>query len=179
MEISVQPELIDYGIHNEASNIRAHVSVLGQMMFVFPTRCGVAVMRNFRRAPAYQSGVNGRTAEGYLVPPSAISNIRFIRIHPDRLWGFDECLSTTEKGTRAVEIVSASLKAGRFPLWMEGEYVTDESIQVTGTDLVVRGTWKIEVKCDYRASLKKGEPHPLCTGNLYLQVSERNPLKRH
>ena len=92
--------------------------------------------------------------------------------------GFIETLSTSEKGDRAVDIVSAFLKSGRFPLWLEGEFVTDREIQITGTDIKVKGNWKIEVKCDFRASDERGQPHPNCTGNLYLQVAERNPLRR-
>ena len=178
METSHEPELFSYGIHNEASNIRAHVSPLAKKLYVFPTICAVRVMKNFEMKPAFQDGVCGKTAEGYCVPPSAIENIRSLSISDDRLEGFVEALTTTEKGNKAVEIVTAFLKAGRFPLWMEGEFVTEKSIQITGTDIAVGGRWKIEVKCDFRASEEHGTPHPRCTGKLYLQVAERNPMKK-
>lgn len=170
-------ELFDYGIHNEASNIRAHVAPLACRVFVFPTICGVRAMKGRRMANAYQPGVEGPTAKGALVPPGEIENIRCIRIDPSRFDGFEEGLSTSEKGDRAVAIVQCMLKAGRFPLWLEGCFVTDVEMQTTGTDVIVQGKWKIEVKCDYRASMERGEPHPLCTGNLFLQVAERNPLR--
>ena len=177
MVISAEPEavLFDYGIHNEASNIRAHVGVLSRTLFVFPTVCARRVMVSFPVLPAFQPGVRGATARGHCVPPSAIDNIQRLLINPKRLDGFEEALSTSEKGNRAVAIVMAFLKAGRFPLWLEGEFVTDPEIQITGTDILVRGSWKIEVKCDFRASDVLGDPHPRCTGNLYLQTAERNP----
>ena len=180
MVISAEPEaqLFDYGIHNEASNIRAHVGVLAKTLFVFPTVCAVRVMSQFEKKPARQAGVAGITAKGYCVPPAAIPNLRRLAICEDRLFGFEDSLSTGEKGNRAVAIVTAFLKAGRFPLWLEGEFVSDPEIQITGTDIHVRGNWKIEVKCDYRASDVFGKPHWNCTGKLYLQTAERNPLRR-
>ena len=170
-------QLFDYGIHNEASNIRAHVGVLAKTLFVFPTICGVRVMTQFAKKGARQPEVNGITAEGYCVPPNAIPNLRRLSIKESRLAGFGESLSTSEKGNRAVFIVAAFIKAGRFPLWLEGEFVTEPEIQITGTDIRVRGNWKIEVKCDFRASDSYGSPHPRCTGKLYLQIAERNPMK--
>lgn len=177
MEIK-QPELIEYGIHNEASNIRAHVAVLAKMLYVFPTICGVRAMKAHPIKQAKQPGCEYFTASGHCVPPDAIENIRRLKIADVRLEGFDESLTTTQKGDRAVAIVEAFLKAGRFPLWLEGEFITDAKIQRTGTDLAVNGKWKIEVKCDYKASDARGVPDKRCTGNLYLQVAELNPFKR-
>jgi len=177
METSADPQLFDYGIHNEASNIRAHVGVLARVLYVFPTVCATRVMSRFSIRPAFQDGVTGATAQGHCVPPASIENIRRLAISEERMVGFTETLSTSEKGNRAVEIVSAFLKAGRFPLWLDGEFVSDPEIQITGTDIKVRGNWNIEVKCDFRASDERGEPHPKCTGNLYLQIAERNPRK--
>lgn len=173
------PELFDYGIHNESSNIRAHVAPLAAILFVFPTRSALEVMRRFPKKPAFQPGVNGRTAEGFCVQPCAIPHLRRLCIAPERLIGFAEELTTVEKGARAVAIVAAFLKAGRFPLWLEGQFALEKDLQITGTDIVVRGCWKIEVKCDFRASDEFGKPHPRCTGNLYLQIAERNPLRQH
>jgi len=175
---SVEAKLFDYGIHNEASNIRAHVAPLARILYVFPTICAVRAMAKFPVKSAYQNGVAGKTATGHTVPPSAIQNIRKLRIAEFRLEGFTEDLATSEKGQRAVSIVSEFLKAGRFPLWLDGEFVLEKEMQITGTDIKVRGQWKIEVKCDFRASDMWGEPDPRCTGNLYLQIAERNPLKR-
>ena len=171
-----QPELVDYGIHNEASNIRAHVGVLAALLFVFPTRPAANTMRRYPVKRAYQPGVTYATAAGHTVPIVEIPHLRTLRIAPERLVGFHDALSTTEKGNRAVQIVEAFLKGGRFPLWFEGEFVQDAEIQQRGTDLIVRGQWRIEVKCDYRAGPKTV---PGCSGNLYLQTAECNPFKRH
>jgi hypothetical protein len=170
-------ELFEYGIHNEASNIRAHVAPLACCVFVFPTICGVRAMKGKQKKFAYQPGVDYPTAEGALVKPREIANLRTIKIHPSRLEGFSEDLTTSEKGDKAVEIVQAMLKHGKFPLWFEGEFVKDVDVQTTGTDVIVQGKWKIEVKCDYRASTERGEPNKLCTGNLFLQTAERNPFR--
>lgn len=177
--MNYERELFDYGIHNEASNIRAHVAPASTTLFVFPTICAVQIMKNYPKVPAFQQGVEGATAVGYLVPPKAIPYIRCLQIGTNRLDGFVPNLSTTEKGDRAVKVVNDFLMGGRFPLWLEGAFVTDKEIQITGTDIVVQGKWKIEVKCDYWASTEKGEPIAGCTGNLYLQILERNPLKKH
>lgn len=171
--------LFNFGIHNEASNIRAHVAVLASVLYVFPTVCGVRVMGQHRKLLAYQPGVSGATAAGHCVPPGAIDNIRRLKIDESRLVGFTEDLPTGAKGDRAVAIVEAYLKAGRFPLWIESEFVDNPVIQRAGTDLVVNAKWRIEVKCDFRASDLRGQPHERCTGSLYLQIAERNPLRKH
>lgn len=176
METSYSRELFDYGIHNEASNIRAHVGVLSRTLFVFPTVSAVGVMRSFKSVSGFQPGIESPTSRGYVVPPSKIPNLRMLQIAEERLSGFCEHLSTSEKGNRAVAIVMAFLKSGRFPLWVEGELVNELAVQITGTDIVVKGNWKIEVKCDYRASAERGRPHERCSGFLFLQSAERNPL---
>ena len=171
--------LFDFGIHNEASNIRAHVAVLARTLYVFPTLCAVRVMKQYRTLEAFQPGVTGATAVGHCVPPDAIENIRKLRIAEARLSDFREDLPTGAKGDKAVAIVEAYLKAGRFPLWIESEFIDSPAIQRTGTDLIVNSKWRIEVKCDFRASDARGQPHERCTGSLYLQIAERNPLRKH
>jgi len=171
-------QLFQYGIHNEASNIRAHVAPLARRVFIFPTISGkkAALMPGLRERMAFQPGVKHATAIGKLVKPGSIENIQSILISDNRFDGFTEDLSTSEKGDRAVLIVQELLKAGRFPLWVEGEFIKDTQIQINGTDVIVKGQWKIEVKCDFRASLEPESPHPRCTGNLFLQIAECNPL---
>lgn len=125
---------------------------------------------------AFQPGVQHPTAMGSIVKTKSIDNIKSILIADCRFDGFTEDLSTSEKGNRAVLIVQDLLKAGVFPLWVEGEFIKDTQIQIKGTDVIVKGQWKIEVKCDFRASLEPKSPHPRCTGNLFLQTAECNPL---
>ena len=170
----VVTELFDYGIHNEATDIRAHVAVLAQKLYVFPTISAVRIMKNYPKRSAKQSGVTGWTAEGHTVPVRDIPNLRELSISPDRLEGFTESLSTSEKGKRATDIVTAFLRAGRFPLWFDGELIGDTEMQIKGVDIYVRGKWKIQTKCDYRAGFGAG-----CSGNVFLQTAERNPLAMH
>ena len=125
---------------------------------------------------AFQPGFQHPTAVGSIVKPESIDNLKSIPIADWRFDGFTEDLSTSEKGNRAVLIVQDLLKAGAFPLWVEGEFIKDTQIQIKGTDVIVKGQWKIEVKCDFRASEKRRLPDPRCTGNLFLQTAECNPL---
>ena len=174
MATPFEPTLFDYGIHNEASQIRAHVCVMVARLVVFPTREALRVMERFPQKPAFTSGIDdGPTAIGHVVPVKAISHLRSIAISPERLRGFHRHLSPSVKGDRAVEIVKAAMKEGRFPIWIEGEYVTEKEIQVEGFDLEIRGKWRVEIKCDFDG----GEPRPPGTGNLFLQIRERNPFK--
>ena len=168
--------LFEYGIHNEASNIRAHVAPLSCRVFVFPTACGIRAMKGTQKRNAFQPGIAYPTALGHLVKPSAIEGLKSIPIAEWRFKDFTEDLTTTEKGDRAVRIIEEMLKAGAFPLWVEGEFIKDTQIQISGTDVLVKGQWKIEVKCDFRASEKPKHPNPRCTGNLFLQIAECNPL---
>lgn len=167
-----------HGIQNEQSDIRAHVGVLARKMFVFQTRDGAELIARGRYRPlsATQPGVNGPTASGYAPRLSDFSDLRIIDGVPDALWeDWSDRLPTGEKGRRAVEVVVWALAHGRFPLWVAHQ--KDEGsldIQINGTDIVVSSQQRIQVKCDYRAGRR--EDHPSCTGRLFLQVMERNPL---
>lgn len=173
------PILHEYGIQTEQSDIRAHVSPGACAMFVFPTQSAVAVMRKYPKRTASQPGVIGKTAEGYIVPVADIPDLWALRIDPSFFDGFNECLSTSEKGDRAVKLVIAALKNGGFPLPVHANFSTERNIQISGTDVIVVGKWRIEIKCDYWASMEKGKPNARCTGNVFLQIAERNPLARH
>lgn len=174
------PSLFNHGIQTEKSHIRAHVGVLSKTLFVFPTASALACIKKgwYETRPAYQPGVSGPTALGYLVPPADIEDLQCLQIPEDRLNGFEQNLTTSQKGDWAVAIVQDALRWGVFPLWTSSQFVTDVEMQVSGTDVEVKGKWKIEVKCDYTASFEYGIPDPRCHGNLFLQTSERNPLKR-
>jgi len=173
-----QPRLYDYGIQTENSDIRCHVAPGTRLIFVFQTASALALdLAKYKKVPAYQPGVQYPTAEGYLVPPSDIPDIRVLRWNSNGWWsGFDEKASTSDKGAKAVAVVSTLLRSGRFPLWLS---VAQESgrleVQRGGTDILLWGRWKIQVKCDFwagKASDGSG------TGNLFLQVAELNPLRR-
>ena len=172
--MSVEPTLFDYGIQTEASDIRAHVSVVNKTIYVFQTRNGIRAIEEYRPElrPAFQNGVAGKTAEGWLVRPEWINDLRLLRFES---WSWDKftpCLSTTEKGRLAVECVLAVMRLGRFPFWIDASESDRENVQRKGTDILVFCRKKVQVKCDYR-----GGALPLGTGHLFLQKAERNPLR--
>lgn len=173
---SLDSDLFEYGIHTEASDVRAHVSVVARTIYAFPTESGRVAVASGRYPlrDAGQKGVVGRTARGWIVPISDLSNLRRIKFPTWAEWGqFRDTLSTSAKGVLAVRCVIEMMRTGRFPFWLNAAEDDRQNIQVSGTDVVVFCRKKVQVKCDYRAGEK-----PVGTGNLFLQKSERNPLKR-
>jgi hypothetical protein len=165
------PPLSQYGIHTEQSDIRAHVSVINQSVYVFPTSAGVAAVREHNPPirSATQPGVMGSTAEGWLVRPEWINGLQIIK--PKRIqWEtFTPELTTSQKGKLAVRVVCYLMKVGRFPLWINAEESQDRDVQLSGADIVVCCKRRVQVKCDYYAGPRPG------TGNLFLQKAECNP----
>jgi len=166
--------LHNYGIQNEESDLRVHVSVCNATAYVFLPECGMSAINQHPEIagkPAYQNGVNGSTAFGYPMPIKYIAGISGIKI-PQHVFmdaDFRESDNTTQKGNKAVYCVKEMLKKNLIPVAFHIQEVTDRTMQISGTDILVSARYKIQVKCDWRA----GD-----TGNLYLQTKERNPLKR-
>lgn len=176
MEISVEPTLFEYGIRTENSDVRAHVCVLARKVYAFRTKDGVTLLDtgNYTLKPAYQTGVVGRTTLGAPIPIKHFPDLRVIKLPGWEIWSaFTETARTSEKGRLAVQVVVDLLSRGGFPLWVIASDDDRKSIQIKGTDIVVFARQKIQVKCDY----KGGEGHKDCTGNLFIQTAERNPLK--
>lgn len=181
MEITAEPTLFPHGIQTENSDIRAHVSVVCKRIFVFQTKNAVQVIRDL--APqhpewtrtAKQKGIAGITARGYAVPIEFVQDVRSIAMDPAWSgWGsWTQDLSTSERGEKAVKCVCGAIKRGLFPFWLDGQEDRRENIQIKGTDIVIFARKKIQVKCDFTA----GPKHFGGSGNLFLQTSERNPLK--
>lgn len=171
-------ELVPYGIFQEASDIRAHVGVLSRAVYVFQTKQMRELIskdpQKYAMADAGQRGVEGRTAQGWLVKWKDVPDLRRLQFHSYNWTVFSEQDSTSEKGKKAVDVVTTLLKLGRFPLWLGAEESKDTSIQIQGTDIIIFHKAKIQVKCDWRA----GDGSPGCSGNLFIQNAERNPLKR-
>lgn len=165
-------ELVEYGLPTEDSDIRAHVSVVAGKVYVFPTKPAAELCKNgkYPSKLAYQPGVSYATARGYVVPWMDIPNI--VPVAASRFIGeqnFRESDSTSAKGEKAANVVEKLIRLGWFPLPVMPIVSEDTEIQRKGIDIIVEGTWRIQVKCDYRA----GEGG---TGNLYLQIAERNPF---
>jgi len=125
---------------------------------------------------AFQPGVDGVTAEGWKIAISDIDDMRVIHVPNWPLWeGFSEKLSTSQKGKMAVNIVEHLMRRGGFPFIVEARDSQNVHIQIKGTDIVVAFKTRVQVKCDYRAGTMDING---CTGNLFLQTAERNPLKK-
>ena len=169
---TIAPSLVEHGIQTEDSDIRCHVAPGTRTIFVFRTAAALSIMEAAVERAASQPGVVGVTARGRVVQWHAIPGIRRLRWESVEWWTwFSRDQSTTEKGRNAVLVVQRLLGAGRFPIWCGyvGESL-DVDIQISGTDLIVAGHWRIQVKCDYDAG-------PGGTGNLFLQTAECNPLR--
>jgi hypothetical protein len=178
------PQLFDYGIQNEQSDIRAHVCPLVRRVYVYPTveGCRAVTSGHWARRSAFQPGVVGHTAEGYCVPPFAIRRCVAVEVRAEA-WlamNFQESESTSAKGEKAVRMVVQMIRSGIFPLpYTAGTLNTapEKALQIRGDDIIVdlgANRVHVQVKCDYRG----GDEALGGTGNLYLQVAERNPLKR-
>lgn len=169
-------ELVNYGIREEESDIRAHVSVQGKVVYVFPTQEALTIIetRQYKSVAVYTNGI--QTARGFLVPPDDIKHCQEV-CPPFHVWQairFCDHDTTSAKGEKAVNVIRWLLRAGRFPLWLESQIIKDYEMQVKGTDILVRLDTKIQVKCDWKAGDRPG-----CTGNLFIQTAECNPFKMH
>jgi len=169
--------LVSYGIQTEVSDIRVHVSVATRRAYVYPTSSGLAAVQSgkYRKRPAFTGNII--TAEGYLIPPDDIEGCKSVRIPDDVMdrLQFSEYESTTIKGEKAIEVTKELIKRGLIPITLTVQDVTDEDMQVLGADIIVKARLKFQVKCDWRAGPREYGG----TGNLYLQVAECNPFKRH
>jgi hypothetical protein len=175
-------KLVDYGIQNEGSDIRAHVCVNAKVVYVYPTSEGIAAIERGRYTPRPVYTGQIQTATGYAVPPSNIN--RCLPVNVKSLFvkypiNFSD--STSEKGRKAVQIVIDMLRIGYFPFFVAAEEVTDQNLQIEGTDIYVNARMKIQVKCDFEGGEPKrdGAKGERVTGNLFLQTAECNPWRRN
>lgn len=178
--MSVQPRgnLIDYGICQESSDLRCHVCYGEGYLYVYKTNDGIAACStgNYPLKPAYQPGVTHATATGYLVPPDDICGCKRVKIPPrGQQWALDKIdkqSDTGKKGSVTARLVAYMLKHGLIPMPLGSEEVGDQRLQIEGVDILVFCRLRIQVKCDWDGG-RDG------TGNLFLQMSETNPLGRH
>lgn len=167
-------ELFEYGIQTENSDVRAHVSVVNKSIFAYETKNGIKAIEKYRPKEAFasQPGVDGATAKGWLVRPEWIDGLIRLNYVSWPYWHlFNLSMTTTQKGSLAVQCVFDCMKIGRFPFWINATEEDRENIQIKGVDIVVFCRKKIQVKCDWYSGPFPG------TGNLFLQSAERNPLK--
>lgn len=178
--MSGNTRLVEYGIQNEKSDIRVHVCVKARRIYAYHTADGVNTISSapFKKVPVFTNGI--KTAEGYLVPPRSITGCQQITIG-DGVWEASGILQCSEKGQQgakgdaAVYVTKEALKQGLIHLDMSITEIDDEDLQIEGTDIYVRASVKIQVKCDYRGGPKAFGG----TGNLFLQIAECNPFGIH
>ncbi len=175
-------ELVNYGIQNEESHIRAHVCPRVKRIYVFPTASGIEALKAGEFKVAYQPGVEGHTGEGKAVPIWRIKRMVSLELNPRtwQIYEFSQDMSTSEKGALAVRLVKALIETALFPLPIGGGNAADalaQSVEVAGTDIIVTigaSHCRVQVKCDWSG----GDAVLGGTGNVFLQTAERNPLGR-
>lgn len=175
-----QPALFEYGILNEASDIRAHVGVVCRRVFVFETQAALQAIERHKEEmklrTVHQHDVVGPTAKGYAVKLEWIEGL--VTISPKSWPGwidFRPDATPSVLGQQAVGLVCWILQRGPFPLFVDCQEDQRHSVQIKGSDIVLYAHKRIQVKCDYRAGPEKLGG----TGNLFLQTAERNPKKFH
>jgi len=171
---SADNSLVVYGIEQEKSDLRVHVSVMGRCVYIYPTQNAIERIKAYKY-PKGSAFTNGqKTGLGYLVPPHDIPGVRTIDV-PDEILAqinFDPRDNTSMKGNKAVSVVRTLLLRGLFPLDSVSEIVEEKDMQISGWDITVKLNFRIQVKCDWKCGLGDG-----CTGNLFIQIAERNPNK--
>lgn len=170
-------KLIEYGIKQEKSNIRAHVCPAAKYVYVYQTK----VVQDLIQRQAYREvsvTTNGQTtAKGLLVPLDDIPGLRRVPI-ADKMWekmDIQSDQSTSVKGRKAHELVEKLIERDRFPLFNKPISITNLDLQYAGVDLMVVEDKKIQVKCD----LKGGDKRHGGSGNLFIQTYESNQYKQY
>ena len=171
-------ELVNHGIREEISDIRAHVCVRAQVLYVFETKQlrELVASGRYRKTFAETDGVV--TSEGFVIPVASIPGIRTFAIPESILQqvAFTEADDTSKKGQKAQSIVEAFIQKGWFPFTADTIMIEDIQSQRDGVDLMVRLSARIQVKCDWNGG---GPGQRGCTGNVYIEVAEANPHRRY
>lgn len=170
--------MFKYGIEEEQSDIRAHVSLPGRLVTVYRTADMVDLIctKSYRQKTATQPGVEFPTALGWLVPIEDILPQYVMRSEsfPWERWDH-EAMDCSQKGEMAVKCVRAAILANKFPMWVCGHVNGDKELDIKGTDIIVSAKRRIQVKYDAPAYPRSEGG----TGNLFIQSHECNPFKLH
>lgn len=168
--------LVEYGIQNEESDIRAHVSFPGRRVTVYRTddMRRLVAAKTYREVSATQPGVDGITAMGLLVPLEDIEP-NVVLTSSSYPWGdYDhDKMNLAQRGDAAVFVVRHAILWNKFPLWVCGVVNSDKDLDIKGTDIIIHAARHIQVKYDWGACPKADGG----TGRLFIQTKERNPLK--
>lgn len=168
-------KLVNYGIKNEQSDLRVHVCIKAKRIYMYETQKGVDMIKtnNYRKVSATQPGVDCITSYGYIIPPDDLDAI-CVTIPSDMLLylPIQEDEPTSDKGYKASTYVKYMIESGIIPFKLRAKEITNYNMQISGVDIVVSLSKKIQVKCDYAGGHKEFGG----TGNLFLQTQEINPL---
>jgi hypothetical protein len=200
------PDDYTSGIFREGSHLRIHVSAWGLKAYLFATESARRLLRRYSGSwddrpsgmgfvTATQPGCQGEaTSRGFVVPPRLIPGVRVLSF-PEAWLGDVRDESHGSLKARAAEGIARRLLEG--PLTPDGTIVQDVSLQdqLRGIDLALflpgrSSPITVQVKMDYRGgegdALASWVPatharavvvRPLCTGRLYLECWEQNPLR--
>lgn len=163
-------ELQNYGIQNEGSDYRMHVSPYNNRVYVFETKEGIDLIKT-KKYPLKEVPKGGYiiTAKGYPVPIKDFKSLREYTI-PDLLALRNiESLSTSMKGMFAEVIVKTMIHNQIIYLPIRYSEATLDQ-QLKGVDVILISGWKIQIKMDIPAY----KYH-----NLFLQVAECNPYENY
>lgn len=170
-------QLVNYGIQNEGSDYRCHVGYQVQRVYVFPTESGRRAVNTglYSKIPVMTNGIT--TAEGYRIPISHIDGMKEIIIPIDvyTKWRITKDMRKSQMGLFATGIVVDMIRADLIPLPVAIGPDPDLALQISGCDILINASLKLQVKCDWAA----GNRSLGGTGNVFLQVSECNPWKQH
>ena len=166
-------KLVAYGIAQDESDYRIHVSFGTGKIFFFPTASALDAVQNgasYQTIRASQPGTQIITGVCKSVPPGDVRGCLEVAIPldltleiPVRKSDFPQV-----KGKWAMTVARAMLKRGLIPIPLIGREIQDKDIQIAGKDLVITTTVSIQVKCDWWAGRY----------GLAIQTHECNPLKR-
>jgi len=177
--------LVDYGIQTEESDFHIHVGYKTQHIYIFSTKQALLTITQgdypcksvYTYIPELHESIV--TAKGYPVPIYDIPGIKEIKIPDDLYHQFpisrNVRMSTGEKGKRAVSIVKEMLKRQLINLPVGITEISEKTMQIQGTDIIITTRLKLQIKCDWLAGMKDFGG----SGNVYLQVQECNPLGIH
>lgn len=169
--------LIPYGIENEESNYRLHVSFGCGKAYIFSTESGRKALRKakdepgiIRRFTAKQPGANFITGAGCRISWQVIEGCQEIELPLEMLWAVN-CQVTdppSMKGQKAMAIAWKLHTQGLLSISPMTE-VSDQNMQIQGIDLVTSSGLKIQVKCDFWGG----------RNGLAIQTHETNLFRRY
>lgn len=175
--MSQHSDLVPYGIEDEESDYRLHVSFGCGKAYLFSTREGRKALRKakdepdtFRRFAAKQPGANFTTGVGYRIPWQAIEGCQEMELPLEMLWAVN-CQTTDPpdmKGRKAMAIAWELYAQGLLSMAPIAE-VSGQDMQIRGVDLVSSSGLRIQVKCDFWGG----------RSGLAIQTHEANPFRRY